>query len=76
MSGINSRLKRITGQVNGLIKMIDDRQDCEKIITQFQATKAAFDSAYAELLQQNLETCIKSKNSSQMNKIVKLISKS
>jgi DNA-binding FrmR family transcriptional regulator len=75
MNNINARLKKIAGQINGIIKMIDEDQDCEKIITQFQASKAAIDSAYAEVLSQNLQSCLKSKNSEQMSKIVKLITK-
>jgi len=75
MKEINGRLKKIAGQINGIIKMIDEGQDCEKIITQFQASKAAIDSAYAEILSQNLQNCLKSKDAQQMNKIVKLITK-
>ena len=75
MKEINGRLKKIAGQINGIIKMIDEGQDCEKIITQFQASKAAIDSAYAEILSQNLQNCLKSKDAKQMNKIVKLITK-
>jgi len=75
MNSINARLKKIIGQINGITKMIDQKQDCEKIITQFQASKAAIESAYAEILAQNLQTCLKNKNNMQMNKILKLISK-
>ncbi len=74
-NNINNRLKRIVGQINGIMKMIEDGQDCEKIITQFQASKAAIDSAYAEVLSSNLQNCLKSKDAKQMNKIVKLITK-
>ncbi len=75
MNQVNARLKKIAGQINGLIKMIDEKEDCEKIITQFQASKAAIDSAYAEILSENLHHCLKSKDATQMDKIVKLITK-
>jgi len=75
MNNIHVRLKKITGQINGIMKMIDEQQDCEKIITQFQAAKAAIDSAYAEVLKQNLQNCIKKNDKSQMNKIVQLITR-
>ncbi|MDF1497660.1 MAG: metal-sensitive transcriptional regulator [Patescibacteria group bacterium] len=75
MNQVNARLKKIAGQINGIMKMIDEGEDCEKIIIQFQASKAAIDSAYAEILSENLQICLKSKNSAQMNKIVKLITK-
>ena len=55
--------------------MIDQQQDCDKIIVQFQAVKAAFDSAFNEILNTNLEKCLKAKDSKNIKHILKLISK-
>jgi len=75
MQTINTRLKKVIGQLNGIMKMMNEEQDCEKIIIQFQAAKAALDSAFTEHLNTNLEKCLQKKDSKNMKHIVKLISK-
>jgi DNA-binding FrmR family transcriptional regulator len=47
---IKTRLATIGGQVNGLIKMLDNEEDPEKIITQFKAVDNGLDTAYNLLL--------------------------
>lgn len=76
MKNITSRLKRINGQISGVIKMIDEKKDCEQVIMQFQAAKAALDSAYSEVLKKNLEECLQKKDTKSANNIVRLIAKS
>jgi len=75
MQDINNRLKKVIGQLTGIMKMIDEQQDCEKIIIQFQAAKAALDSAFSESLNTNLEKCLQKKDSKNIKNILKLISK-
>jgi DNA-binding FrmR family transcriptional regulator len=75
MQDINNRLKKVIGQLTGIMKMIDEQQDCEKIIIQFQAAKAALDSAFFESLNTNLEKCLQKKDSKNIKNILKLISK-
>jgi len=74
MQSINTRLKKIVGQITGIMKMIEGEQDCEKIIIQFQAVKAALNSAFSESLNLNLENCLQNNDSEKMKKILKLIS--
>ncbi|MEI6847564.1 MAG: metal-sensitive transcriptional regulator [Chlorobiaceae bacterium] len=69
------RLKRIGGQVEGLIRMIDRQEPCEQIITQFQAAKAALDSTYALVLDRNLKKCMSLNDEKNVGKILKLIAK-
>ena len=40
---ITNRLKRIEGQVRGLQGMIEEQRDCEAILTQLMAARAALD---------------------------------
>jgi len=70
-----NRLKKIKGQVDGVIKMIERGDECEKIIIQFQAVKAAMDSAFSENLDIGLKRCIKGKDTKTMEKVIKLITK-
>ena len=47
---IKTRLATIGGQVNGLIKLLDNEEDLEKIIMQFKAVDKGLDMAYNLLL--------------------------
>jgi DNA-binding FrmR family transcriptional regulator len=42
---MSKRLKRIEGQIRGVITMIEDGKDCSEVFTQLSAVKSAFDSA-------------------------------
>lgn len=47
---IKTRLTTICGQVDGLLKMLDNEADPEKIIMQFKAVDSGLDTAYNLLL--------------------------
>lgn len=75
MIKIIQRLKRANGQIEGLIRLIENNEDCEKTIIQFQAAKAALDKAFSEMLNEQLEGCLKTKKQDDIKKILNLISK-
>ena len=75
VSDVVLRLKRVSGQVEGLIRMIEREEECIQIITQFQAVKAALDNTFSIVLHRNLRECTSADNSDTMGKILKLISK-
>ena len=70
-----TRLKKVNGQINWIIKMIEEKQDCEKIIIQFQAAKSALEWAFWQALNNNLEKCLANKDPELTSKIIKLIAK-
>jgi DNA-binding FrmR family transcriptional regulator len=43
MEEITRRLKRVEGQVRGLQRMVEGQRDCEAILTQLMAARAALD---------------------------------
>lgn len=47
---IKTRLQSIKGQVDGLIKMLDEGKDPEKILLQFKAVQKGLDKAHYLLL--------------------------
>lgn len=49
-SDIKTRLTTIRGQIGGLIQMLDNETDLEKLITQFKAVSGGLDTAYNLLL--------------------------
>lgn len=47
---IKTRLQSISGQINGLIKMLDEDADPDKILIQFKAAQKGLDKAHFLLL--------------------------
>ncbi len=52
-----SRLRRIEGQVRGLIRLVEKDTYCIDVITQTSAIKSALSSVEDLLLENHLETC-------------------
>ncbi len=55
---IHKRLRRIEGQVRGIMQMVEDDRYCIDIIHQVQAARAALGRVEEAVLQQHAETCI------------------
>ena len=53
------RLKKISGQINGIQKMIIDKRYCVDILQQLSAVKSAINSLQANLLETHLTNCVK-----------------
>ena len=51
------RLRRIEGQVRGLQKMVTEERDCEEIVTQLAAVRAAIDNCGALVLNNYIKIC-------------------
>ncbi len=50
MKEIKTRLKTIGGQLQGIVKMMEEEQSPEKILLQFKAAKKGLDKAHYQLL--------------------------
>jgi len=48
-----ARLKRIEGQVRGLVRMLEEDRYCIEVLHQMQAVKSALSRAESELLKQH-----------------------
>ncbi len=72
---IQNRLKRIEGQVRGLQTLLENPEDCEKIVTQFQAVQGAFDTCFSKLLHDNLQMCLLSKSTEQLQRLLNILVK-
>ena len=55
---LKSRLNRISGQVTGIQKMLDDDRYCVDILVQVAAIRSALDSLGIELLTDHVESCV------------------
>ncbi|MCU9615001.1 metal-sensitive transcriptional regulator [Caldibacillus lycopersici] len=54
-----NRLKRIEGQINGVINMIEQNKDCREVITQLSASRSAIDRTIGLIVSMNLEQCVR-----------------
>ncbi|MDP4085874.1 MAG: metal-sensitive transcriptional regulator [Bacillota bacterium] len=54
-----NRLKRIEGQIKGILRMIEEEKDCKDVITQLSAVRSAVDRAIAVIVSENLEHCLR-----------------
>ena len=56
---LTSRLKKIEGQVRGIIKMVENDEYCPKILIQVLAVNNALNSFNKELLSCHIKNCVK-----------------
>ena len=52
------RLNRISGQIEGIKKMIGEQRECKDILSQLRAVRAAIRSVETDMLQTYLEYCM------------------
>ena len=55
---ILNRLKRLEGQVRGVIKMMEEGKDCREVVTQLSAVRSASDRSIGLIVAKNLQQCI------------------
>lgn len=55
---ITQRLKIIRGQINGLIRLIEKEEDCQKVTAEFYAINAGLKRAIELYLRENLDSCL------------------
>jgi len=56
---LEARLKRVSGQVTGIQRMMEEERYCIDVLTQLSAAKAALGKVSAMLLESHLQTCVK-----------------
>lgn len=55
---ILARLRRVEGQIRGIQRMIEENRDCEAVVTQLMAARAALDGASLYIVSHHLEQCL------------------
>ena len=55
---LTNRLKRIEGQVRGVVGMVESDSYCVEILTQVAAIKSALNSFCQELLKNHIKDCV------------------
>ncbi len=57
-ANVQARLSRIEGQVRGVKRMLDAKEECEKILVQMSSIKAALNQATIKVLEGHMDTCV------------------
>lgn len=53
------RLRRVEGQVRGVINMMEQDKTCKDVVTQLSAIRAAVDRVIMYVVGENMEQCIR-----------------
>ena len=53
-----NRLRRISGQVGGIERMVEEERYCIDVLTQISAVQAALDKVALELLDDHVQHCV------------------
>ncbi|KAA9025785.1 metal-sensitive transcriptional regulator [Niallia endozanthoxylica] len=56
---VKNRLRRIEGQIKGVLGMMEQGKDCREIITQLSAARNAIDRTMGVIVSANLEHCVR-----------------
>ncbi|ASR47565.1 metal-sensitive transcriptional regulator [Paenibacillus kribbensis] len=55
---LKTRLRRIEGQVRGVLRLMDEGKSCKDVVSQLSAVRNASDKAIAQIVAENLQHCI------------------
>lgn len=56
---IKNRMKRIEGQMRGVLRMLEEEKECKEIVSQMSAIRSALDRTIAVVVSSNLEQCVR-----------------
>ncbi|MBN8209325.1 metal-sensitive transcriptional regulator [Bacillus sp. NTK071] len=56
---MKNRLKRVEGQIRGVLRMMEEEKDCKEVITQLSASRTAIDRTIGLIVGSNLEECLR-----------------
>lgn len=52
------RLRRIEGQIRGVLNMMEQQKNCKEVVAQLTAIRNASDKAIAQIVAENLQRCL------------------
>ena len=58
LADVVDRLKRVQGQVGGIVRMIEEGRDCSDVVTQLAAASRALDRAGFKLIATGMRQCM------------------
>ena len=58
MTPVLNRIKRARGQLDGVLRMLEEGRDCEDVVTQLAAVSRALDRAGFAIVATGLQQCL------------------
>jgi DNA-binding FrmR family transcriptional regulator len=58
MTAVINRIKRARGQLDGVLRMLEEGRDCEDVVTQLAAVSRALDRAGFAIVATGLQQCL------------------
>ena len=58
LGDVVARLKRVQGQIGGVVRMIEAGEDCSAVVTQLAAASKALDRAGFKIISTGMQQCI------------------
>ncbi|MBM7660191.1 DNA-binding FrmR family transcriptional regulator [Bacillus mesophilus] len=55
---MKNRVKRMEGQLRGILRMMEEGKDCKEVITQLSAVRSAVDRTVGVVVSTNLVECV------------------
>ena len=73
---IRNRMKRVEGQLRGVLKMMEDGKECEDVVHQLSAIRSAVDRIIVNVVGVDMSKCLvehlgKEKDQTDTDKIIK-----
>ena len=70
---LKNRVKRMEGQLRGILKMMEENKDCKEVITQLSAVRSAVDRTMGVIVSTNLVDCVveAEKKGERMDEVIK-----
>ncbi len=70
---MKNRVKRIEGQLRGILRMMEENKDCKEVITQLSAARTAIDRTIGVVVSSNLVECVQKSNYEGENNMEELV---
>lgn len=55
---VKNRLKRVEGQIRGILRMMEEEKTCKDVTSQLSAARTALDRSMALIVAENLQQCV------------------
>lgn len=70
---MKNRVRRMEGQLRGILKMMEENKDCKEVITQMSAVRSAVDRTIGVIVSSNLVECVleAEKNGEKTDELIK-----
>lgn len=70
---IKNRVKRIEGQLRGILRMMEENKDCKDVITQLSVMRTAIDRTIGVIVSENLVECVQKANENDEKSMEELV---